>query len=168
MKSWISTLACSAALVASSTTAMAQDDKRVPVTASFGVGLNTAQPGNELNHHILPQDIHVKTGSVVNFVVAGFHQIFVYRPGVKLEDIVIPGTGTFVNDHLGFLYYPGLLPAGGPPPGIPATVNPSNAVNRVESVGFLEPGVYLVICNVRDHLEDGMWAYVKVTGPAPR
>ena len=25
---------------------------------------------------------------------------------------------------------------------------PSNAMNRVESVGFLEPGTYLVICTV--------------------
>jgi uncharacterized cupredoxin-like copper-binding protein len=168
MKTWTMTSVCTAALVLSGAAAQADDEKRAPVTASFGVGLNTAQPGNSANHHILPQDIHVKTGSVVNFVVAGFHQIYVYQPGVKLEDIIVPDTGLFVNDHLDHLYYPGILPAGGPPPGFPATVNPSNAVNRVESVAFLEPGVYLVICNVRDHLTDGMWAYVKVTGKAPR
>jgi hypothetical protein len=27
---------------------------------------------------------------VVNFVVAGFHQIFVYKPGTQPEDIVVP------------------------------------------------------------------------------
>jgi uncharacterized cupredoxin-like copper-binding protein len=37
-------------------------------------------------------------------------------------------------------------------------------VNRVESVGFLEPGTYLVICNVSVHFTDGMIAYVTVTG----
>jgi plastocyanin len=36
-------------------------------------------------------------------------------------------------------------------------------VNRVESVTFPEPGVYLVICNIRTHFTDGMYAYVKVS-----
>jgi len=30
-------------------------------------------------------------------------------------------------------------------------------------VFFPEPGTYLVICNVRDHLDEGMIAIVKVT-----
>jgi len=106
---------------------------KVPATVSFGVGLNTAQPNNTPNHRVLPQDIHIETGSVVNFMVAGFHQIFVYKPGVTLDQIVSPATGTFVNQHVDMLYYQGLLPAGGPPPGIAATTNPSNAMNRVES-----------------------------------
>ena len=50
-------------------------------------------------------------------------------------------------------------------------------MNRVESTGFpdsegvvtngvvslkADPGVYLVICNVRGHFLDGMYAFVKV------
>ena len=35
-------------------------------------------------------------------------------------------------------------------------------MNRVESVSFTEPGTYLVICNIRGHFLDGMFAVVKV------
>lgn len=143
--------------------ARADDDdlKKLAVTVSFGRGLNTAQPGNAVNHHILPQTIRVKAGGVVNFVVAGFHNIFVYLPGRGPDDIVVPATGLFINDLTG-LYYQGFQPAGGPL-GTPATANPSNAVNRVESVSFSQPGTYLVICNVRPHFLDGMFAFVEVT-----
>src|SRR4029453_19438710 len=64
------------------------NDGPVSVTVSFGAGLNTAQPGNLANHHVLPGSIHVKAGGVVNFAVAGFHQIFVYNPGKKPSDVV--------------------------------------------------------------------------------
>jgi hypothetical protein len=97
----------------------------------------------------------------VHFVVAGFHQITVYLPGTNPEDIAVPSTGLFIND-LRNLYYQGIVPAGGPT-GIPVTTNPSNASNRVESVSFSEPGTYLVICNVRSHFLDGMFAFVKVS-----
>jgi plastocyanin len=145
------------------TAAAGDDHAPLSVTVSFGAGLNTATPNNPPNHHVLPKVIRVGTGGVVNFVVAGFHQIFVYVPGVKVEDIQVPASGTFIND-LANLYYSGILPAGGPPPAIPATVHPSNAQNRVESVSFSQPGTYLVICNVRGHFLDGMVAYVKVGG----
>ena len=71
----------------------------------------------------------------------------------------------------------GINPGGGPL-ATPGTILPfSNSQNRVESVGFpdsegvgtngvaslkAEPGVYLVICNVRGHFLDGMYAFVKV------
>ena len=131
--------------------ARADDDdaKKLSVTVSFGAGLNTAQPGNAANHHVLPKTIRIKAGGVVNFAVAGFHQIFVYNPGKGPEDVVpnVTPTALFIDDLIG-LYYRGILPAGGPPPGIPATTSPSNAVNRIESVSFATPGTYLVICNV--------------------
>jgi hypothetical protein len=161
----LGTLALAAILATITPGALRADDddqKKLAVTVSFGVGLNTAQQGNVLNHHVLPQTIHVKAGGVVNFAVAGFHQIFVYQPGRGPEDIVVPAAGTFINDTTG-LYYEGILPAGGPPPGIPATLNRSNAENRMESVSFFEPGTYLVICNVRRHFLDGMYAIVEVT-----
>jgi plastocyanin len=140
------------------------NDKDLVVTAMFGTGMNTVLPPNTIanpaNHHVLPQEIHVRTGGVVNFVVAGYHQIFVYNPGVEAADINVPSSGTFIND-MGNLYFQGILPAGGPP-ATPATTNPSNAQNRVEPVLFTTPGTYLVICNVRGHFLGGMYAYVVV------
>ncbi len=53
------------------------------VEVSFGRGLNTAQPGNRVNHAVLPQDIKVKAGGVVDFGIAGFHDIIIFKPGVR-------------------------------------------------------------------------------------
>jgi plastocyanin len=155
------------------------DDNKSSVNVSFGRGLNSAQPGNPVNHAILPNDIKVKVGGVVDFGVAGFHDIVIFKPGFTLEDLknagggdypstppvyVLPPTGQLPPD-LSFLsdkiYYFGINPAGGPA-NTPSTVNPDNGINRGEPVSFLAPGVYLVICNVRPHLNDGMYAYVTV------
>jgi plastocyanin len=143
------------------------DDGKLSVTVSFGAGLNTAQPGNAANHHILPSQIKVRKGGVVNFVVGGFHQLVAYKPGVTQAAIAanLASQATppfFINFDLPNALYVGIAPAGGPPPVTPATANPSNAGNRVESVSFAEAGDYLVICNVRPHFVDGMWAIVKV------
>ena len=140
----------------------AQDDgnKRLSVTVSFGAGLNTP-PASPTNHHVLPKTIEIKAGGVVNFVVAGFHQILVYLPGKSPEDIVVPSSGLFIDDLVN-LYYQGIVPAGGPT-SLPVTTDPSNARNRTESVFFSEPGTYLVICNVRPHFLNGMFAFVKVS-----
>jgi plastocyanin len=148
------------------------------VTVAFGVGLNTAQAGNPANHHVVPQTILVRSGGVVNFVVSGFHQIYAYNPGTEPSDIIVPapppaGPG-FINDYNN-IYYIGINPvapfsnpAPSPlPQGVPPLPNPnflSPAQNRVESVTFTQPGLYLVICNVRPHFLDGMYAYVRVTG----
>jgi hypothetical protein len=144
------------------------DNLHASVTVSFGAGLNTAQPGNAANHHILPREIRVRKEGVVNFVVAGFHQIIVFKPGVEQGQIVVPpATALFIYDPAPPtslpVHYRGLKPAGGPPPGFPVTTDPSNAANRVESVSFAEAGNYLVICNVRPHFLDGMWATIKVS-----
>jgi hypothetical protein len=136
---------------------------RLSVTVSFGAGLNTAQPGNSANHHILPPLIKIAQGGVVNFAVAGFHQIMVYQPGVRAADIALPADASalFIN-FTPNLFYRGIAPAGGPPPGNPPTIEPSNASNRIESVSYPQKGRYLVICNVRPHFVDGMYAYVQV------
>ena len=143
------------------------DNDRASVTVSFGAGLNTAQPGNAANHHILPREIKVNKAGVVNFVVAGFHQIIVFAPGVVLGQIVVPPAGLFLYEPAPPsalpVHYLGIRTTGGPPPGIAPTSNPSNAPNRVESVSFANPGSYLVICNVRTHFIDGMWATIKVS-----
>ena len=140
------------------------DHGPVAVLVSFGAGINTAQPGNPANHHVLPKMIHVQVGGVVNFAVSGFHQIYVYNPGKKPSDVHPPDPATLFMDDKAGLYYEGLRPAGGPPPGIPVTTNPSNAVNRMEGVSFSKPGKYLVLCNVAPHFADGMWAWIHVTG----
>jgi plastocyanin len=159
------------------------DHQRQSATrASFGRGLNTAQlPPNPVNHAILPSEIRVKAVGVVDFAVAGFHDIIVFKPGVTLEELVHIGGGqlpltppifvlppdpaTPLPVNLEMLkeriHYRGINPAGGPL-GTPSTGNPVNGSNRSEPVAFLEKGTYLVICNVRPHLLDGMLAYVKV------
>ena len=156
------------------------DNDRSSVNVSFGRGLNTAQPGNSVNHVVLPQDIKVKEGGVVDFGVGGFHDIIIFTPGVTLDDLLAAGGGvypTFLPVYVfqpdptlplnapsleGKVYYRGLNPAGGPAQ-TPVQPNPSNTMNRSEPVAFLEAGTYLVICNIRPHLLDGMYAYVKVS-----
>ena len=171
MKPWIRTCTIVAVLTVlgicqTPGRALADDSSRnLSVLVSFGAGLNTAQPGNPANHHIVPHVIHVKAGGAVNFAVAGFHQIFIYNPGKGPEDVVpnVNPAALFIDDLVG-LYYRGIAPAGGPPPGTPGTTNPSNAANRMEPVSFADPGTYLVICNVAPHFRDGMFAWVKVSG----
>jgi hypothetical protein len=159
-------------------------DRKI-VTVAFGAGLNTAQPGNSQNHHVLPGVIRVNTGDVVNFVVSGLHVIRVYDNGVKLSDVkaaipdecevnpvppaefpencftdgpveVIPPLGLDV-------FYEGLNSIG-PPPQVPPFAPVSVAQNRVEGVAFLNPGRYLVICAVLPHFNDRMYAWVEVRG----
>jgi plastocyanin len=57
------------------------------VTVAFGNGINTAQPGNSANHHVLPGVIKVEVGDVVNFVVSGLHVIRVFDKSVRLNDV---------------------------------------------------------------------------------
>ena len=158
------------------------DHKKSRASATFGRGLNTARPGNSINHAVLPREIKIKAGGVVDFTVAGFHDIVVFKPGFTLEQLAMAGGGngypsvppafvippdpatplpvaiSFLADSI---YYRGINPAGGPL-GTQAAHNPSNGSNRNETVAFLERGTYLVICNIRPHLLDGMYAYVKV------
>jgi hypothetical protein len=154
-----------------------QADEKAPasITVAFGAGLNTAQPGNVLNHHVIPQQFTVRItkakkldGTVVfvpatvNFVVSGFHYVWVYKPGVTLAEVQknIPATGTFVNYDVN-VFAKGVNP-GTPPTFADANVNPSGVSNRTDSFGFSVPGRYLVICNVRGHLLDGMYAWINV------
>jgi len=51
---------------------------------------------------------------------------------------------------------------GTPPTFADASANPSGVMNRTDSFGFSLPGRYLVICNVRAHFIDRMYAWVNV------
>ena len=109
-------------------------ERHSQATASFGRGLNTAQPGNAVNHVMLPRRINIKAGGVVDFAVAGFHDIVIFKPGFTLEHLVQAGGGVipatppifvipanptaalpaaiaFLADSI---YYRGINPAGGP------------------------------------------------------
>jgi plastocyanin len=158
-----------------------RNNRKSQATASFGRGLNTAQQGNTANHAILPAMIKIKVGGVVDFAVAGFHDIVIFKPGFTLQHLVQAGGGQIPSTppafvipasptaalppELAFLgdsiYYRGINPAGGPL-ATAVTGNPANGSNRTEPVAFLQRGTYLVICNVRPHLLDGMYAYVTV------
>jgi hypothetical protein len=157
-----------------------KDKDKAPahITVAFGTGNNNAAPGNTPNHHILPQEFTVRLTSAkkldgtvvpvpatVNFVVSGFHWPWVYNDGVTLGEVQshIPAAGTFVNYNVDVF-------AKGVNPGTPPTfadagqaVPPlSGAQNRVDSFAFSAAGDYLVICNVRGHFLDGMWAMIHV------
>ena len=153
---------CTFSLAVATSVVHAPDDNKLSIPVAFGRGLNTAQPpGQPVNHVMIPDTVRLKQNGVVHFLVAGFHEIVIYNPGKTDDDVVVPGSGTFINDNIN-RFYSGIIPAGGPPPGTPGTTNPSNAQNRVESVAFLERGTYLVICNIRTHFNDGMFGYVEV------
>jgi len=175
--------------VLSSSPASAGDkdpDGRNVVTVAFGAGLNTAQPGNAANHHILPKVIEIEVGDVVNFVVGGLHIIRAYDKGVRVRDVkdqipdecevnpVPPASDApqcfFDNvaspvpviPSFGLpVYYQGINPLAAPPPA-PPFAQASAAVNRVESVSFLKRGRFLVICAVLPHFNDRMFAWVEV------
>lgn len=164
------------ALSASTPTLKAKDKTPASITVAFGAGLNTALPGNTPNHHIIPQEFTVRTtkatklnGTVVfvpatvNFIVSGFHWPWVYNAGVTLDEVKahIPAAGTFVNYDVG-VFAKGVFP-GTPPTFADRGANAiSGDMNRTDSFGFSLPGRYLVICNVRGHFVDGMYAFINV------
>lgn len=168
------------ALSLSSPALKASDKDKTPaqITVAFGAGLNTAQPGNTPNHHIIPQEFRVRItkakkldGTVVfvpatvNFIVSGFHWPWVYNAGVTLDTVKAhippPGT-TFVNYDVG-VFAKGVFP-GTPPTFLDRGTPPATSgdMNRTDSFGFSAPGRYLVICNVRGHFVDGMYAWINV------
>ncbi len=152
---------CTFSLAVATSVVHAADDNKLSIPVAFGRGLNTAQPpGQPVNHVMIPDIVRLKENGVVHFLVAGFHEIVIYNSGKTDDDVAVPPSGTFINDTNN-RFYSGIIPAGGPL-GTPPTANPSNAQNRVESVAFLEPGTYLVICNIRTHFNDGMFGYVEV------
>jgi len=161
--------------------AAGKDKDKTPshIVVAFGTGLNNSQPGNTPNHHILPQEFKVAItharkldGTVVtvpatvNFIVSGFHWPWVYKPGVTVEEVQahIPTTTPpplFINYDVD-VFAKGVFP-GTPPLFTDTPISPvSGAQNRTDSFAFSTPGKYLVICNVRPHFLDGMYAWVTV------
>jgi plastocyanin len=133
-----------------------------PVLDRFPTGGNTTA----YNHHgLTPEVTKISVGGTVNFVISGFHVISIYDDGTLPEDIdktilvppSVPGGPPraipIIDDAENRIYRgldPALLPAGG------------LRSDRVEAVKFDTPGLYLVICAVVSHFEDGMYGYVRV------
>ena len=119
-------------------------------------------------HALLPWSVRIKEGGSVNFVLAGFHQVVVYAPPTKPDDIdtsvllPIPGAPPVVGliDDPRNRIYRGLDPRllSPAPPAAPNLLSQ----DRVEVVGFSERGTYLVICAVNVHFADGMFGWVSV------
>lgn len=109
------------------------------------------------NHHVLtPFEVQIKPGGAVSFIISGFHQVAIYAPGVKLEDInpalVVPGSAPpLIDDPEGRVFR-----------GVdPRTVGQ----DRIENVTLSEKGTYLVICAVQPHfVNDRMHGFISVRG----
>lgn len=109
------------------------------------------------NHHaLIPELAKIKPGGSVNFIIGGFHQVIVYDDGTQPGDInktlTVPVTV---------------------PPGPPLIADPNRRIyrgldpslqpqDRVEVVHFANPGLYLVICGVLPHFNEGMFGFVRV------
>jgi hypothetical protein len=121
-----------------------------------------ASPGGPNTHLLIPHQVTIKLGGSVNFNISGLHQVIVYAPGKKPEDVntslTRPTTGTpagvlLINDPDGRLY-------AGPDPS--TFLAPAPLRDRVEVVQFLHVGRHLVICGVQGHFLDNMFGWVRV------
>ena len=126
-------------------------------------------------HQLIPYIATIKKGGSVNFTVAGFHQIVVYAPGTKPADIAaaVAANPALLEPipnappEVGIINFPtnrvyrGLDPRGAvlPVPPNPTIPTPQD---RVEVVQFSERGLYLVICAVNVHFNEGMFGWVRV------
>src|SRR5262245_53248455 len=119
-------------------------------------------------HALLPQEVTIKEGGSVNFILAGFHQVLIYAPGkdpgevnqsVLLPIPPAPLTVGLIDDPAQRIYS-GLDQRVLSPP--PPTVQSVASVGRVEVVGFSTRGTYLVMCAVNVHFNMGMYGWVKV------
>lgn len=133
-----------------------------PVLDRFVPGVNSTA----YNHHSLtPELATIKAGGTVNFIMSGFHVLAIYDDGTQPSDIdvsiIVPPTipdgppraPAIMADSRNRIYRgldPVLLPAGG------------LRSDRVEAFRFDKPGLYLVICAVVSHFNDGMYGYVRV------
>lgn len=173
------------ALALAGPTLKAKDKVPTRITVAFGTGNNNSQAGSTPNHHILPQEFKVRISkarkldgtvvsvpATVNFIVSGFHWPWVYQNGVTLDEVVAnipnPPAGPFVNYEVivggvSNVMVKGInpgTPAGGFLDGAQFPLSPTQ--NRTDTIAFATPGKFLVICNVRGHFIDGMYAWVRV------
>lgn len=120
---------------------------------------NLGAPGVPNGHQLIPNEVTIKAGGTVNFIIAGFHHVLVYGDGTQPGDIDVTTTIPVTV-----------------PPGPPLIADPRNRLyrgldpsvlrpvqDRVEVVQFPNPGTYLVMCGVLPHFAvDKMFGFVKV------
>jgi len=121
-----------------------------------------ASPTPNNTHLVIPHQVTIKVGGTVNFIISGVHQVIVYAPGTKPEDIntslTRPTTGTpsgvpLINDPVNRVY-------AGPDPSV--FLAPTPLRDRVEAVQFNQAGRHLVICGLQTHFLDNMYGWVRV------
>jgi plastocyanin len=117
---------------------------------------NLGAPARPNGHQLIPNEVKIKAGGTVNFIIAGVHHILVYDDGTQPGDInanlVVPGSAPPLIDDPNNRIYRGVDPRQFQP-----------IQDRVEVVQFSKPGTYLVICGVRPHfVNDQMYGFVKV------
>src|SRR4030095_2459135 len=111
-------------------------------------------PRTANNHKLIPFIVLIKAGGAVNFLISGTHQVLIYAPGTKLEDvqrIVVEASTTppfpgFIDDPANRVYRvsdPRPLPQ-----------------DRLENVTFAAKGTYLVVCGLVPHFDEGMHGFV--------
>lgn len=134
-----------------------------PTVDRFAANPNTQFPRFSNNHALAPEIAKIRAGGAVNFIIGGLHVVAVYDNGTRPTDIditdLVPGrppmTPPIMNDPVNRIYR-----------GLDPFLLPVNAQqDRVEVVQFDRPGLYLVICAVLPHFQDGMYGYVRVIGP---
>lgn len=126
-------------------------------------------------HAMIPNQVTIKAGGTVNFMIAGFHVIAVYDDGTQPGSI---NTGTtappfnaamppIIEDETNRIYR-GIDPTVMPFLQGPMQKGPVGPAfqpllqDRIEVVQFPDPGTFLVICAVLPHFAMGMYGFVKV------
>jgi plastocyanin len=116
-------------------------------------------------HLLIPDEVTIQAGGVVQFIVQGAHQIAVYDHGTRPDDIgttadfLVPpaagGPAILINDPRKRIYrgldFSTLPTLGIPPAFAPPPASPQFLTDRVEAVLFPNPGNYLVICTIVFH-----------------
>ena len=160
--------------------AVAIDGPQANATVSFGQWQTSPpldrfpinSPANRNQHELIPNEVKIKAGGAVNFIIGGFHQPIVYGAGTQPVDINVgppnplttgvPNNVALIDDPADRIY------RGLDPSRLhyvdPVVGNPSIGVrDRVEVVHFPNPGTYLVICGIRGHfVNDHMFGFVRV------
>ena len=140
-------------------------------TVSFGQWLTDPalsrfpdlSPRTANQHLLIPYEATIRAGGSVNFIIAGFHHLAVYGPGITLADIDTTLTVPVTNPPPTppGVVFPPLIddPAGRVYRGLDPSLFPQD---RVEVVSFAHRGRYLVVCAFLPHFLDNMHGFVRV------
>ena len=104
-------------------------------------------------HQLIPNEVKIKAGGSVNFIISGFHNVIVYDDGTQPGDIdkTLLVDGLLIDDPDRRIYR-----------GLDPRLAQLVLQESTEVVQFPKPGTYLVICGVLPHFNDGMFGFVRV------